>query len=426
MDIHHKCSTIPGTMSREKKLPLRAAIVLLGVLLAACPAQTNKIGDIELDLKKKAEELAQKYMIIDTHQDVPYRLKKKMENISQRTAEGDFDYPRAKKGGLNVSFMAVYVPAEYEGTGNAKKFADETIDMIEGFPKTWPDKFVMASSVADVKKQFGWGGISIAMGIENGTCIEGNLANVKHFYDRGVRYITLAHAKANHLCDSSFDPHHEWNGLSPFGVEVVAEMNRLGMIIDASHISDDTFYQIIKLSKAPMVATHSSCRHFIPGFERNMSDEMIKLLAEKGGVMQINFGAMFISSQVRQQWVDLEKSMDEYTEAHHLEGQEKEDYEEKFKREHRLQRVHVSDVAMHIQHVIDLVGIDYVGLGSDFDGVGDNLPVGLEDASCYPNLIYELLKKSLTEEDIQKICSGNLLRVWSQVEKVAHELQSNQ
>ena len=158
MDIHHKCSTIPGTMSREKKLPLRAAIVLLGVLLAACPAQTNKIGDIELDLKKKAEELAQKYMIIDTHQDVPYRLKKKMEDISQRTAEGDFDYPRAKKGGLNVSFMAVYVPAEYEGTGNAKKFADETIDMIEGFARTWPDKFVMASSVADVKKQFGWGG----------------------------------------------------------------------------------------------------------------------------------------------------------------------------------------------------------------------------------------------------------------------------
>jgi membrane dipeptidase len=390
------------------------------------PGTDQKTGDIELNLKKKAEELAQKYMIIDTHMDVPYRLKRKMEDISERTAEGDFDYPRAKKGGLNVAFMAVYVPAEYEGTGNAYKFADETIDMIEGFAKTWPDKFVMVRSVADVKKQFGWGGISLAMGIENGTCIEGNLANVKHFYDRGVRYITLAHSKANHICDSSFDPHHKWNGLSPFGVKVVSEMNRLGMIIDASHVSDDTFYQFIELSKAPIVATHSSCRHFIPGFERNMSDQMIKLLAEKGGVMQINFGAMFISSQIRQQWENLEKSLDEYIKAHNLKGQEKDDYTERYWREHPRERVHVSDVASHIEHVIELVGIDYVGLGSDFDGVGPNLPVGLEDASCYPNLIYELLKKGLAEEDIEKICSGNLLRVWSQVEKVAHKLQSSQ
>jgi membrane dipeptidase len=390
------------------------------------PGTDQKTGDIELNLKKKAEELAQKYMIIDTHMDVPYRLKRKMEDISERTAEGDFDYPRAKKGGLNVAFMAVYVPAEYEGTGSAYKFADETIDMIEGFAKTWPDKFVMVRSVADVKKQFGWGGISLAMGIENGTCIEGNLANVKHFYDRGVRYITLAHSKANHICDSSFDPHHKWNGLSPFGVKVVSEMNRLGMIIDASHVSDDTFYQFIELSKAPIVATHSSCRHFIPGFERNMSDQMIKLLAEKGGVMQINFGAMFISSQIRQQWENLEKSLDEYIKAHNLKGQEKDDYTERYWREHPLERVHVSDVASHIEHVIELVGIDYVGLGSDFDGVGPNLPVGLEDASCYPNLIYELLKKGLAEEDIEKICSGNLLRVWSQVEKVAHKLQSSQ
>jgi membrane dipeptidase len=399
---------------------------LLTVLVAACQGQTKKIGDIELNLKNKTEELAQKYMIIDTHLDVPYRLKKKMEDISERTAGGDFDYPRAKKGGLNVAFMAVYIPAEYEGTGNAYKFADETIDMIEGLARTWPDKFVMAGSVADVKKQFGRGGISLALGIENGTCLEGNLANLKHFYDRGISYITLAHSKANHICDSSFDPERKWNGLSPFGVKVISEMNRLGMIIDVSHLSDDTFYQIIELSRAPIVATHSSCRHFTPGFERNMSDQMIKLLAEKGGVIQINFGAMFISSQVRQQWADLEKSMDEYVEAHNLEGQEKADYTEQYKREHPLQRVHVSDVASHIEHVIELVGIDYVGLGSDFDGVGDNLPEGLEDASCYPNLIYELLKKGRTEEDIRKICSDNFLRVWLQVEKIAHELQSSQ
>jgi membrane dipeptidase len=413
-------------MNYDKNRPLRVAIILLIVLVAACSGQTKKTGDIELELKEKAQKLAQKYMIIDTHMDVPYRLKKKTEDISERTAAGDFDYPRAKQGGLDVSFMAVYVPAEYEGTGNAYKFADETIDMVEGLAKTWPDKFVMVRSVADVKKQFGWGGISIAMGIENGTCLEGNLANVKHFYDRGVRYITLAHSKANHICDSSFDPERKWHGLSPFGRKVVAEMNRLGMIIDASHISDDTFYQIIELSKAPIVATHSSCRHFTPGFERNMSDEMIKLLAEKGGVIQINFGSMFISGQVRQQWADLQKNLDDYVEANNLKGQEKDDYTEQYKREHPLQRVNVSDVASHIEHVIELVGIDYVGLGSDFDGVGDNLPDGLKDVSCYPNLIYELLKKGRTEQDIKKICSENFLRVWSQIEKIGHKLQSSQ
>jgi membrane dipeptidase len=413
INLYQKTNKIPGLL------------ILLAAMVAVCPGQTEKTGDIELKLKKKAQELAQKYMIIDTHMDVPYRLKKKMEDISERTSGGDFDYPRAKKGGLNVAFMAVYVPAEYEGTGNAYKFADETIDMVEGFAKTWPDKFVMAGSVADVNKQFGWGGVSIAMGIENGSCLEGNLANLKHFHDRGIRYITLAHSKANHICDSSFDPERKWNGLSPFGEKVIAEMNRLGMIIDASHISDDTFYQIIKLSMAPIVATHSSCRHFTPGFERNMSDEMIKLLAEKGGVIQINFGAMFISNKVRQQWEDLQKSLDDYIETHNLEGQEKKDYTEKYKREHKLQKANVSDVASHIEHVIELVGIDYVGLGSDFDGVGDNLPEGLEDASCYPNLIYELLKKGRSEEDIKKICSGNFLRVWSQVEKVAKERQSS-
>ena len=378
-----------------------------------------------MNLKKKAEELAQKYMIIDTHLDVPYRLKKKMEDISVRTAGGNFDYPRARKGGLDVAFMAVYVPAEYEGTGNAYKFADETIDMIEGFARTWPDKFVLARSVADVKKQFGQSAISLAMGIENGSCLEGNLSNLKHFYDRGISYVTLSHSKANHICDSSFDPEHKWNGLSSFGVKVVTEMNRLGMIVDVSHVSDDTFYQVIEISKAPVVATHSSCRHFIPGYERNMSDEMIKLLAKKGGVIQINFGSMFISKRANQELVELNKNMDDYIETHHLEGQEKDDYPEKYKREHRLQRIHVSEVASHIEHVIELVGVDYVGLGSDFDGVGDNLPIGLEDVSCYPNLIYELLKKGCSEEDVRKICSENILHVWTKVEDIARELQSD-
>lgn len=372
----------------------------------------------------KANELAQKVMIIDTHQDVPYRLKKKMEDISKHTEHGDFDYPRARKGGLDAVFMAVYVPAEYEEKGGAYAFANDGIDMVEGFAKKWPDKFVLARSVEDVKQHFGSGKISLAMGIENGSAVEGNLANVKYFYDRGIRYITLAHSKCNHICDSSFDEKRKWHGLSPFGVKVVAEMNRLGMIVDVSHVSDETFYQIMELSKAPVVATHSACRHFTPGLERNMDDEMIKLLAKKGGVMQINFGAMFVSGKVSREFTEQRKLIKEYVEAHHLEGDAKEEYADEYAKQHPYSEADVSDVVANIDHVVDLVGIDHVGLGSDFDGVGDALPNGLKDVSCYPNLIGELLKKGYSQKEIKKICSENFLRVWSQVEHKARELQS--
>ena len=301
------------------KVRLLVMVMLMAALFGGCRQRIEIAANDEVEMK--ANELAKKIMIIDTHQDVPYRLKKKMEDISKHTEHGDFDYPRARKGGLDAVFMAVYVPADYEEKGGAYAFANEGIDMVEGFAKTWPDKFVLARSVTDVKEQFGGGKISLAMGIENGSAIEGNLANVKYFYDRGIRYITLAHSKCNHICDSSFDEKRKWHGLSPFGVKVVAEMNRLGMIVDVSHVSDETFYQIMELSKAPVVATHSACRCFTPGLERNMDDEMIKLLAKKGGVMQINFGSMFVSGKVSKEFTEQRKLIKEYCEAHHLEGE---------------------------------------------------------------------------------------------------------
>ena len=372
----------------------------------------------------KAKELAQKYMIIDTHQDVPYRLKNQMEDISQRTEHGDFDYPRARAGGLDAVFMAIYVPAEYEEEGGAYTFANEAIDMVEGLASAWSDKFVMARSVADIRKQFGDGRISLAIGMENGAPIEGNLANVKHFYDRGVRYITLVHSKNNHICDSSFDDERKWHGLSPFGADVVREMNRLGMIVDVSHVSDETFYQIMDVSKAPVVATHSACRFFTPGCERNMDDDMIKLLARKAGVIQINFGAMFVSARVNREFVERRKRIREYIDAHTLKGEARQKYGEQYVKDHPLSEADIGDVVANIDHVVELVGIDCVGLGSDFDGVGDSLPKGLKDVSCYPNLIHELLQKGYAEEDIRKICSDNFLRVWSDVERTARELRS--
>jgi len=411
-------------MYRTKKLILSLAITAAVLPLAGCGR--NLTMEEEKQLRSKANELSQKFMIVDTHQDTPWQLRKEQLDISEKTPSVNFDYPRAREGGLNGVFMAAYVPPAHEDDGTAYTVAEETIDMIESWAEKWPDKFVLARSPDDLKQQFGSEKVSIVIAIENGAPIEGKLANLKHFYDRGVRYITPAHSKSNHICDSSFDEERKWHGLSPFGKKLVPEMNRIGMIIDVSHVSDDSFFQIIELSKAPVVATHSCCRAFTPGFERNMSDEMIKLLAEKDGVIQINFGSGFLVDRIRKKWLKRWEHTDAHIEKHGLTGDEKEAYVDKYVKEHPIGDAYVSDVVAHIDHVVKLVGIDHVGLGSDFDGVGDNLPVGLKDVSCYPNLIYELLKKGYTEDDIEKICSANFLGAWSKVQEVAADLQSEQ
>lgn len=369
-------------------------ITTIALTVAMMNAMENKSTDAQL--KAKADELAHELLLIDTHQDTPYRLAKHPDDVSIRTTEGQFDYPRAKEGGLDALFMAVYVPPEREEEGNARQFADDTIDLIERLTQEHPQQFVLARSPADIKSQFGQGPLSVAIGMENGAPIEGDLANLHHFYDRGVRYITLCHSKCNHICDSSYDTERQWHGLSPFGKRLIAEMNRIGMMIDVSHISDEAFYQVIEYSRTPVVATHSSCRHFTPGWERNMDDDMIRLLAEHGGLIQITFGSIFVSPEVHRRYRD-----------NHERGEK-----------NPLGQATVADVADHIDHAVSLVGIDHVGLGSDFDGVG-NLPEGLTDVSGYPNLIYELLKRGYTEEQLGKICSGNLLRVWSVIQDAA-------
>lgn len=368
-------------------------------------------------------ELARELMIVDTHQDTPYRLKEKADDISRRTDDGHFDYPRAKEGGLDAVFMAAYVPPSLEAKGEARPFTDETIDMIERLAKDKPDQFVLARSVADIQTQFGKGPLSIAIGIENGAPLEGDLANLQHFYDRGVRYITLCHSKNNHICDSSFDTTRKWHGLSPFGKQLVPAMNRLGMIVDVSHVSDDAFYQIIKLSQAPVVATHSSCRYFTPGWERNMDDDMIRLLAEKGGLIQINFGSIFVNTEVNRKFVESVKHINAHATSHQLTGDERDAFAKEYFEEHALGHADITDVVAHIDHAVRLVGIDHVGIGSDFDGVS-NLPKGLTDVSCYPNLIRQLLEQDYTEDDIRKICGANFLRVWTAIQKTALDLQS--
>jgi membrane dipeptidase len=401
-----------------KKLFL--ALLFFSCALFAClPRQTASTDEA---LKEKANRLAQQFIIVDTHVDVPYRLQEKMEDISVRTAGGDFDYVRARAGGLNAPFMSIYTPADYEAKGRSKAVADSLIDMVEKFQKDWPDKFAVAKSVADVRVQFKKGLISLPMGMENGSPIEGKLENLRHFYARGIRYITLAHGKSNHISDSSYDTNRQWHGLSPFGKEVVAEMNRLGIMIDVSHVSDETFYQVMELSKAPVIASHSSCRYFTPGWERNMDDEMIKALAKNRGAIMINFGSSFLNDTYR----TTEDEMWKYFEENKIKpnSEEGKAYAEKFRAENNLSYADIADVVAHIDHVVKLVGIDHVGFGSDFDGVGDSLPTGVKSVADYPNIIYELLKKGYSEKDVEKICSGNLLRVWSEVERAARKLQA--
>jgi len=398
-----------------RKITLQLTVALLLVLNIGCPPVK---ADADAKLRTRARELAQNLLLVDTHVDTPYRLQQKMQDISGPIEGGHFDYARAKQGGLDAVFMAVYVPARYEQEGGARDFADETIDFVKRLAQKWPDKFVMADSVDEVRKRFGDDRISIIMGMENGSPIEGDLANLKYFYERGIRYITLAHSKNNHICDSSYDQGPKWHGLSPFGKKVVAQMNRLGMIIDVSHVSDDTFYQIMRLSKAPVVATHSACRHFTPGWQRNMSDEMIRLLAAKGGVIQMNFGSIFVNPQTNREFVNLKEGIRRHIEANNLQGKDKERYTNQRWEQARFSKAHVGDVAANIDHVVKLVGIEHVGLGSDFDGV-DNVPEGLEDVSGYPNLVYELLKMGCSEADIRNICAENFLRVWAEVEKAA-------
>jgi membrane dipeptidase len=382
-------------------------------------------------LLAKAKELTHKYILLDGHVDVPWRLDESRdkdgnlsEDVSHRTAKGDFDWERAREGGLSAPFMSIYIPAKFEDNG-AKKIAIRLIDMVEGFARKSPDKFALAKSPSEVRKNFAAGKVSLAMGMENGSPIEHDLANVRYFHERGIRYVTLTHSKDNHISDSSFDDKHTHKGLSEFGKKVVAEMNKVGIMVDVAHVSDDTFWQVMELSKVPVIASHSSCRFFTPGFERNMSDEMIQALAKKKGVIQINFGSGFIDAQSQKQMDSSRKEVEALLKTKGLEfsDEKAKPIIAEYRAAHPRKFATVEQVAEHIDHVRQLVGIDHVGLGSDFDGVGDSLPTGLKDVSQYPNLVRVLLEKGYSEQDIEKLLGANVLRVWQAVEDYARAAQ---
>tara|TARA_B100001564_G_scaffold127647_1_gene106539 strand:+ start:4791 stop:5963 length:1173 start_codon:yes stop_codon:yes gene_type:complete len=342
--------------------------------------ERDKINDL-------AQELAKEMVIIDTHLDTPIQLYMQQdkngfyEDITKKSSL-HFDFDRAVSGGLNVPFFVIFTPPSAEEKGTAFEMAKDLIKILEDIMNKNPGKFRLVKSPEEITNEKNI--IQVVYGMENGAPIESKLSNIKLFSDMGINYITLAHSKSNHISDSSYDANKNWGGLSPFGRKVVAEMNKQGVMIDISHVSDAAFYEVLRLTKTPVIASHSSLRHFVPGFERNVSDDMLRELAKNGGVIQICFGSEFIAE----------------------------------KKKYPNLVVTVKDVADHIDRVKKLVGIDHVGIGSDYDG-WRNFPVGLEDTSTYPNLIRELLNRDYTKEEIEKVFGGNLLRVWREVKKIS-------
>ena len=398
------------------RLPFSSCALLISALFTShsALAETSTYSASE-----KAIKIAQETIIVDGHIDVPYRVKEKWVDVTKATQDGDFDYPRAVSGGLNAPFMSIYVPASLDNSPESTQLAHELIDSVEAIVARAPDKFAIAKSPSDVKAQFEKGLISLPMGMENGSPIQGDLANLTAFYERGIRYITLAHSQANHISDSSYDLRRKWKGLSPFGKTLVGEMNNIGIMLDISHVSDDAFYQVIELTKAPVIASHSSLRRFTPGFERNMDDEMIKKLGENGGVIMINFGSSFVSKEAGKWRSGLTAARKALVEKEGEDSPKLENFEENYRKKVPYPYSTLDEVLDHIDHVVKLIGIDHVGIGSDYDGVGDSLPIGLKDVASFPNLVQGLMDRGYSHTDIEKILSGNLLRVWQQVEEYA-------
>ena len=393
-------------------------IIFLFLILQSCS---------ESKISLNADEIAQDSLILDSHIDVPYRLWSQhlegleIDDISGPT-NGDFDFIRARKGGLNVPFFSIYLPASTEEDGTSHKMANDLIDMVEDIVTLYPEKFLLIKSVDDLSSLTNKNIVGIALGMENGAPIQGDLSRVEYYYDRGIRYITLTHSKTNHISDSSYDENIQWHGLSEFGKTLIEEMNRVGLMIDISHVNDEAFYQAIELSQVPVIASHSSLRHFTPGFERNVDDAMLNKLAEKGGVLQINFGSSFISQRPRD-YMDLMNNFLELKFGQSREGISEEVINEarkEFFSKNKYPYATLDEVLDHFDRVVNLVGVDHVGIGSDYDGVGDTLPIGLKDVSSYPSLIEGFLERGYSREDIDKILGGNLIRVWKEVEEYAN------
>lgn len=354
--------------------------------------------------------------VLDSHCDTPSQLLR-LRNPALDNSHSHVDFPKLRRGGVDAAFWAMYVPASLSAEEGGK-YAYRLMDCVHEALEANSDKAALALSPQDAFANKEKGLFSVFLALENGAPIGTSMEKLQGFYGAGIRYVTLSHSGNNQICDSCASDVKKWHGLSPFGREAVAQMNRMGMIIDVSHISDESFYDVLECSDAPVVASHSCCRS-LADHPRNLTDDMIRSLAECGGVVQINFFPVFLDSgfagilqasgieewgeQVEQRFIDCPS--DEAA---------RRAWYDVLDRLEALERPSYRRIVDHIDHVVSLVGIDHVGLGSDFDGIAVT-PCGMEDASCFPRIFAEMRRRGYGEDDIRKVAGANFLRVFSEV-----------
>ena len=395
---------------------LKIILIVIVVLFFSCNNKQKQNSDE--GLQQKAIEICENNIIIDSHIDWPEWILAFPEDISTQTQKGDFDLVRANKGGLNAALSVLYINSGFN-VDDGRRMVDSMLKIVEHYPETYPDKFALARNPDDIRTNFSRGLFSLPLCLENGTPIGGDIEYLKYLKRIGIVYVTLCHNKTNQISDSNFDSDRRWKGLSPFGIKVIRELNHLGIMIDISHSTDSTVFQSLRYSKSPIIATHSSCRYFVPGFERNLSDTLIKAIAHKNGVIMVNLGSMFLDSVCLKNCNEAINYME--SKDINIYSDEGSDYLQEFAKTHKI----ISDskeLVNHIDHVVKIAGIDYVGIGSDFDGIGPTQPSDIPDVSGYPVIVFELLKRGYSEKDIKKILSGNFLRVWNNVIEIADSL----
>ena len=396
---------------------LRSTLCVSTALLVAAAVNSD-------DISTRARKLHCSSIVVDTHDDTTQRFLDAKFDIGARHADGSIDVPRMRAGGLGAIFFSVWIPSKVTGP-DAVNRALTQIDAVREQVRAHPKDLALATTAAEVRTAHKQGKIAALMGVEGGHMINSDLDVLRHFASLGVRYMTLTHSGNDEWADSSTDtPAH--HGLTDFGKQVVREMNRLGIIVDISHVSDKTFNDALEVSNAPMMASHSSCRVLCDA-PRNLTDQMMKDLAAKGGVIQINYHVGFLSQEFR----NAEKANPEINKAIGQEVQKRCGGDEacqllegdRLTREYvergELPRVDWKKIVEHVDHAVKVAGINHVGLGSDFDGA--NMPYGMEDASKLPKITDALLTKGYSEDDVKKILGENTLRVMAEVERVSRE-----
>jgi membrane dipeptidase len=406
---------------------MRRTRVVLYIVCCLISAASLSRAAADDEISERAHKLHFSSIVLDTHDDTTQRFFTKDFDIGKSNREGHVDIPRMREGGMNAIFFSIWIDGRITGPPAVEKALDQ-IDAVRENVKKYSKDMVLARTADDVRRAHAQGKIAALMGVEGGHMIGNDIRVLRIFADLGVRYMTLTHFYNDEWADSSTDkPAH--NGLTDFGKDIVREMNRQGIVVDISHVSDKTFYDALEVSKAPLLASHSSCRALC-NHVRDMSDDMIKALAAKGGVIQINYEKSFIDQAYKDAY-DKEaggvvEHMSELTKSCNNDetciSREMSKLQQKLTAEGKLPHVSWERIIDHIDHAVKLVGADHVGLGSDFDGA--DMPDGMEDCSKLPKITEALLRKGYSEGDIRKILGENTLRVMEQAERVSRELQA--